>query len=119
MGVAGLDRDLPALPGARLDAERLQRDRQQAGGHLFAGCDDGVVFPGVVQGRGFGRPCHQLVGLAGHGGNHHGDLVAGIDLALDVARDVADAFDVGDRRAAEFHDKPAHASGEALQELTN
>ena len=31
------------------------------------------------------------------------------DLALHVPRDVADAVEVGDRRPAEFHDKPGHA----------
>ena len=36
VGVGGLDRDLPALPGAGLDADALQRDREQARGHLFA-----------------------------------------------------------------------------------
>src|SRR4051812_15553480 len=36
MGLAGLDRDLPALPGSRLDADRLQRDCQQTGGDLLA-----------------------------------------------------------------------------------
>jgi hypothetical protein len=49
-------------------------------------------------------PADQLVGLAGHGGHHHGDLVSGLDLALDVTRDIANAFDIGDRSAAEFHD---------------
>jgi len=29
--------------------------------------------------------------------------MAGVDLALDVMRDVADAVDVGDRRTAELH----------------
>jgi hypothetical protein len=28
-----------------------------------------------------------------------------------VARDVADAVDIGDRCAAEFHHEPAHAKG--------
>jgi hypothetical protein len=32
----------------------------------------------------------------------------GIDLALDMARHVADALDIGDRRAAEFHYQPSH-----------
>ena len=49
--VVGADRDLPALPGARLDADLLQRDRQQAGGDLLAGRDHGVVFARVVQRR--------------------------------------------------------------------
>ena len=70
--------------------------------------DHGVVFARVVQRRGLAAPGHQLVGLAGHGGDHDRDLVAGIDLALDVARDVADALDVGDRRAAEFHHQAGH-----------
>ena len=47
--VVGDDRDLPALPGARLDAHRLQHDRQQPGGDLLAGGDHGVVFARVVQ----------------------------------------------------------------------
>jgi hypothetical protein len=36
--------------------------------------------------------------------------VAGIDLALDVARDVADSVDVGDRGAAELHDETSHGN---------
>jgi hypothetical protein len=34
-----------------------------------------------------------------------------IDLALDMTRDVANAFDVGDRRAAEFHHEATHTTG--------
>src|SRR5260370_692868 len=49
------------------------------------------------------------VGGAGHGGHDHRDLVAGRALALDVARDVADAVDVGDRGSAELHDEASHA----------
>ena len=74
--VVGVDRDLPAQPGARLDPDFLQRDGQQAGGDLLAGGHHGVVFPGVVQGRQRLAPGDQLVGLAGHGRDHHGDLVA-------------------------------------------
>ena len=44
----------------------------------------------------------------GHGRDHDRHLVAGVDLALDVARDVADALDVGDRRAAELHHQKRH-----------
>ena len=54
-------------------------------------------------------PGDELVGLAGHGGDDDRDLVAGVDLALDVARDVADALDIGDRRAAEFHHQTRQA----------
>ena len=53
-------------------------------------------------------PGDQLVGRAGHGRDHDGDLVAGVDLALDVARHVADAVDVGDRGSAEFHHQASH-----------
>ena len=45
----GADRDLPAEPGARIDPERLQRQRHQPGGHLLAGRDDDIVFARVVQ----------------------------------------------------------------------
>ena len=41
--------------------------------------------------------------------------MAGVDLALDVARDVADAVDVGDRRSAEFHHKPGHGGDASPQ----
>ncbi len=85
-----------------------QHDGEQAGGHLLARGDDGVVFARVVQRRGVLGPGDQLVGLARHGRDHDGDLVAGIDLALDVARDVADTVDIGDGRAAEFHHKTGH-----------
>ena len=71
----GEDRDLPALPGAGLDADLLQRDRQQAGGHLLAGGHHGVVLPRVVQRRQLLAPGDQLVGDAGHGGDHDRDLL--------------------------------------------
>ena len=58
--------------------------------------------------RGVAAPFDQPVGGARHGRDHHRDLVAGIDLALDVARHVADALDVGDRGAAELHHQASH-----------
>ena len=51
----------------------------------------------------------QLVGLPRHGRDDDRDLVAGLDLAPDVHRDVADALDGRDGRAAEFH----HETGTA------
>jgi hypothetical protein len=42
--------------------------------------------------------------------------MAGIDLALHMARDVADTIDVGDRCAAEFHHETAHDDARILQE---
>ncbi len=108
---------MPALPGARIDIEILQRDGEKAGGDLLAGRDHGVVFPRVedtplLQGR--FAPSDELIGRAGHGRDHDGDFVAGIDLALDVTRDVADAVDIGDRGAAEFHDETGHGGLFAL-----
>ncbi len=108
MRVRGLDRDLPALPGARLDTEALQHDREQARGDLLAGGDHRVVFARVVQRRGVGAPGHQLVGLAGHRRDDDGDLMARVDLALHMLRDVADTIDIGDGRTAEFHHEAAH-----------
>ena len=106
--VVGQDRQLPALPGARFDAHAFQHDGEQAGGDLLAGRHHGVVFARVVQDGGLPAPLDQLVGRAGHGGDHDGNVVAGVDLALDVARDVADAVEIGDRRSAEFHHQPCH-----------
>jgi len=40
--------------------------------------------------------------------------MAGIDLALDVARDIADAVDVSDRGSAELHHKASHEPNYAL-----
>ena len=106
--VGGLDRDLPALPGAGLDAHALQRDREQTGRDLFAGCHHGVIFARVMHRRGVAAPVHQFVGLAGHRRHDDGDIMSGIDFALDVTRDVADSVDIGDGRAAEFHHEAAH-----------
>ena len=48
-------------------------------------------------------PADQLIGRAGHGRDHDGDLVAGVDLALDPRGDRLDALEVGHRGAAELH----------------
>jgi hypothetical protein len=108
MRIGGHDRQLPALPGARRDIHALQHDREQARRHQLARGDDGVVFARVVQRGGVAAPGDQFIGLAGHGRHHDRDLVAGIDLALDVARHVADALDVGDGGSAEFHHQTGH-----------
>ena len=108
VGVGGHDRQLPALPGAGVDPDALQHDREQSCGDLLPGGDHSVVFAGVVQGRRLPAPAHQLVGLAGHGGDHDGHLVTGVDLALDVLRDIADSVEIGDRGSAEFHHQAGH-----------
>jgi 2-polyprenyl-6-hydroxyphenyl methylase/3-demethylubiquinone-9 3-methyltransferase len=41
--------------------------------------------------------------------------MAGIHLALDVPRDVADAVEVGDGRTAEFHDQARHAEAKSRE----
>jgi hypothetical protein len=41
--------------------------------------------------------------------------MAGIDLALHMLRDVADAVDIGDGCAAEFHHEAAHDEVRILQ----
>jgi hypothetical protein len=86
----------------------LERDGQQAGADLLAGRHHRVVFARVMQRGRFPAPIDQLVGGPGHGGDHHGDLVTGRHLALDVACDIADAVDVGDRGAAELHHEAGH-----------
>jgi len=108
VGVAGQDRQLPALPGAGIDAHAFEHDGEKAGGDLFAGRDHGVVFAGIVQRRGIAAPGHELVGHARHGRDDDGHVIAGVDLALDVAGDVADAVEIGDGGAAEFHDEARH-----------
>jgi hypothetical protein len=45
--------------------------------------------------------------------------MAGIDFALDVLRDIADALDIGDRCAAEFHHEAAHDAGAFPVRLSN
>ncbi len=108
MRIVGQDRELPALPGAGVDAHALQHDGEQPGGDLLAGRHHGVVFARVVQHGGLAAPGHQLIGHARHGGDHDGNVIAGSDLALDVARHVADVVEIGDRRSAEFHYQPCH-----------
>ena len=76
MGVVGFDGDLPALPGARGDSHFLQHDGEQAGRHLFARGDHGVIFARVIMLVAFVDPADEFVGLAGHGGDHDGDVEA-------------------------------------------
>jgi hypothetical protein len=107
--IVGQDRQLPALPGARIDAHAFQHDCQQPGGDLLAGGDYNVVFARIVQHGGLPTVLDQLIGYARHRGHHDGHVVAGIDLAFDVARHIADAVDIRDRRSAELHNQPWHS----------
>ena len=110
----GLDRHLPAHPGPCLDAHGVQGDGQKARRHLFARRHHHVIFALVrdrldqdiaarIRAGGLVGPGHQLVGFARHGRNHHGHLVAAFDFALDQGGDMANAGQIGHRRAPEFH----------------
>ena len=107
--VVGEDRHLPALPRARRNAHVLQHDGQQPGGHLFARGDDGVIFARDRRAsrRRWHQPTSSLV-LPDMAETTTATSMAGLDLALDVARRIADALDIGDRRAAELHDQTGH-----------
>nr|BAT27877.1 3-demethylubiquinone-9 3-methyltransferase [Aureimonas frigidaquae] len=63
-----------------------------------------------MDGRGFAAPADELVRLAGHGRYDDGDVVAGIDLALDVPRDVPDPIDISDGSAAELEYETRHGT---------
>ncbi len=104
----GPNRDLPAQPGAGADADGAQRHGRQSGRDLLAGRDHHVIFARVVQGRELAGPAHELVGLARHGRDHHGHLIAAVDLTLHQIRHMADAVEVGHRGAAEFHNNLGH-----------
>ena len=45
------DRHLPALPGPRINANRLQGNRRQAGCHLLPSCNHRVIFARIMQRR--------------------------------------------------------------------
>ena len=108
VGVAGANRDLPALPGAGRNAHLLKHEGEQTGRHLLAGRHHRVVLAGVVELGAVVDPPDEFVGLAGHGGDHDGHLMASLHLAAHVRRHVADALNVGDGRAAEFHHQSGH-----------
>jgi hypothetical protein len=56
---------------------------EQPGRDLLACRHHDVVFARVMQRRQLAGPADKLVGLARHGRDHHRDLVAALDLALD------------------------------------
>ena len=99
---------LPAHETARVEADRLEGHREEAGGDLLARGDDHVIFLIVMGHGGFAAQLNQPVGLPGHGGDHDQHLIAGLDLALDAAGDAADPLDPGHRGAAEFHHDAGH-----------
>ena len=81
-----------------------------AGGDLLAGGDNRIVFAGIMQDRSLADPADQFVGLARHRRDDDDDVIAVLDLALDLPRRVLDAGKVGHRGAAEFHHENRHPS---------
>ena len=69
-----------------------------------------IVFARIMQHGRLAAPFNQLVGDSRHCGNDDSHIVAGIDLALDVPRHIADAVEVGDGCSAEFHHQSSHDS---------
>jgi hypothetical protein len=108
VGRGGVDRHLPALPGPRGHAHFLQAQRHQAGGHVLTRRHHGVVFAGVVEFRGGFDPAHKLVGLAGHGRDDDDDVIAALDLGLDLFGGVLDPGEVRHGGSAEFHHQKRH-----------
>ena len=108
MNTIGLQGDLPTGPGAGGNADILQHDGQQSRRHLFARCDNGIIFAGVMDGRRLAAPAGQTVGGAGHGRNHDRHMVASLHFTRDMLGDIADVDDIRNRGAAEFHNQTAH-----------
>ena len=108
MGRGGVDRHLPALPAAGGDAHFLQAQRHEAGGHVLARRDHGVVFARIVEFGGGFDPADKLVGLAGHRADDDDHVIAARNLGLDLPRGVRDPRQVGDGGSAEFHHQKRH-----------
>jgi hypothetical protein len=105
VGVIGEDRHLPPRVGTGGNPHFAQDDGHEPGRDLLARGDHGIIFARVVQRRGLVDPADELVGFTRHGGNDNGHLMAGLDLAFDVAGRLPNALDIGDGGAAELdHD---------------
>ena len=104
----GFDRNLPALPAARRNIHLLQCQSHKARGHILARADDRIVFTRVIKRRGLVDPAHQLVGFARHGRDDDDDVIALCHLNAHAFGCAADAVQVRDRGAAEFHYQSGH-----------
>ena len=102
---------LPARIAARLEALRLERQRQQAAGGLLAGRGDHVELAAIRHCRDLARQTEQAVGFAGHGRGYDHDLVAGRVPLGDPPGDVLDAFDRTHRGSAVFVNEDRHDIG--------
>ena len=102
VGVIGLDAHLMAQIGTGRLAGLFDRQTQQRDGHLLAGGDQDIFFPLIGNRRNLLGQGDQPVGLPGHGGNHHDDIVAGAFRRRDFCRHDFDLVDGSDGRAAIF-----------------
>ena len=106
----GQDAHLRAGVAARLDAHLLQRDREQADGHLLAGRRDDVEL--ARAGRSPTAPSRApAAGWSRRPSPTHDDDLVAVAMELrDAPRDVADALDAADRRAAVLLDDQGHGT---------
>ena len=89
--------------------QRQQGHRQQGRGDLLPGGQQHVHLPGI---RAVGHlPAQGLqpIGLPADGGNHHNDLMAGVQAVRNATRHPLDALRIADAGAAEFLDDQRHA----------
>ena len=107
-GAVGQHANLAARVALGLESHRLERDREEADRHLLAGGGDHVELARIGIGRQFPGETEQPIGLAGHRRNDDDELMALAVITGDAARDVADALDAADRRAAVFLDDQCH-----------
>ena len=107
-GRQGQDWRCQPLPRRAVTPIACQRDGEQPRGDLLARRHHGVVFAGIVNHRRIAAPLRQPVGGPGHCRDDDRDFMAGIDLALDVARHIADVLDVGHRGSTELHHQASH-----------
>ena len=98
-----------AEEAARLPAEPLDRQRDEADRDLLAGRRHDVLLALVRALAGLARELEQPVGLAGHRGDHHHHVVPRPLRREGAAGDVPDAVDVAHRGAAVFLDDERHA----------
>src|SRR3546814_496511 len=78
------------------------------GGDLLARGHHHIVLAQVGEARCIADQLDHRIGHACHGGDHHGNVVAGLDLRLHPPRRAADTVEVGDRGAPEFHHDAGH-----------
>src|SRR5262249_43511020 len=62
----GKDRVLPALPGTGGLSHFQKQNREQPGGHLFAGSANGVILPPIAELGSLIAPADELIGFTGH-----------------------------------------------------